>query len=149
MATDTGGTPVTRSKAIGTATERAVVMFLRRHGFPHAERRALAGVHDLGDIVGTPGIAWEVKGGKTAATAADGLVGQWLTETERERRAARADIGVLVLKRTGIGADNAGRWWAVLQLADLTPTLPRLPARVTLADAVTLLHHAGYGQVAA
>ena len=43
-----------RPKAIGTAAETAVVRYLAAHGFPAAERRALHGATDLGDITGTP-----------------------------------------------------------------------------------------------
>ena len=52
-----------RPKAIGTAAETAVVRYLAAHGFPNAERRALHGATDLGDITGTPSLCWEVKGG--------------------------------------------------------------------------------------
>lgn len=45
-----------RPKAIGTAAETAVVRYLAAHGFPAAERRALHGATDLGDITGTPGL---------------------------------------------------------------------------------------------
>ena len=48
-----------RPKAIGTAAETAVVRYLAAHGFPAAERRALHGATDLGDITGTPQIVWE------------------------------------------------------------------------------------------
>lgn len=138
---------MTRPKDIGTAAETAVVGYLRSHGFPLAERRALAGVHDLGDVVGTPGVAWEVKGGKAAERAGDGLVEDWLAETERERRAAGADLGVLVLKRAGVGPANAGRWWAVVRTGELVVgSVIGVPTRMHLADAVRLLRGCGYGQ---
>lgn len=142
-----------RPKKIGTETESAVVAYLRANGFPTAERRALAGVHDLGDIIGTPGVAWECKGGKAAATASDGQVAAWLTETQTERANSRSDIGVLVLKRTAIGPERAGQWWAVLTVRDVLlltgvlhghPAEPR-PIRMHLHTAVELLRAAGYG----
>ena len=143
-----------RPKDIGTAAETAVVKYLRNHGFAGAERRALAGTFDLGDIVGIVGVCVEVKGGKAAESAGDGQVAQWLDETERERVNAGADIGLLVMKRKGVGSENAGRWWAVLRLRDLTSYLahddgptPDLsgPVRLLLADAVLLLRALGYG----
>lgn len=130
-----------RPKDIGTAAETAVVRALRQHGFPHAERRALAGAHDLGDITGTPGIVWEVKGGNAAKTASDGQVQKWLDETETERINARATVGVLVMARAGIGAANADRWWAVVRW----PHLAGLPARMLLRDVCALLNSFGYG----
>jgi hypothetical protein len=147
-----------RPKDIGTATETAVVNYLREHGWPHAERRALAGTHDLGDIIGTPGICWEIKGGKAAETAGDGQVAGWLAETERERWNAQADFGVLVMKRKACGTASVGRWWAVMQASDLAVvvrlgagfgpsacSVVATPVRLHLADAVTLLRAAGYG----
>jgi hypothetical protein len=141
---------MTRPKDIGTAAETAVVRYLRTAGFPHAERRALAGTHDLGDIVGTPGVCWEVKGGKAAKTASDGQVAAWLGETERERRNAGADVGVLVMARSGIGPANAGRWWAVLDgwhAAWFTGGVYtwHYPIRLQLADVAAALICAGYG----
>jgi len=164
-----------RPRAIGTDAERAVVRYLQATGWPAAERRALRGRQDAGDITGTPGICWEVKGGDQARRASDRDVAQWLAEAERERQAADADVAVLVLQRAGVGAPRAGRWWAIVPLwaatylqamtdradgapaytggADLyaigasDPRTPwmRAPARLLLADAVALLRAAGYG----
>jgi hypothetical protein len=152
-----------RPKAIGTAAETAVARYLAAHGFPSAERRALRGIEDAGDITGCPGICVEVKGGEAAKNASDLLVTDWLEETEKERLNARADIGVLVLQRRGVGPTNAGRWWAILRLDEVAnlaaADLARLfeekpepfvvanpaPVRMHLADAVRLLRAAGYG----
>lgn len=141
-------------RKIGTATETAVVKFLRSVGFPHAERRALRGAQDAGDITGTPGICWSVKGGQMARRASDQQVAEWLHELARQTLRAQADYGVLVVQRAGIGAANAGRWWAVMQawqVECLTSKTGRwnaafrFPLRMALADAVALLRHAGYG----
>lgn len=135
-----------RPKAIGTAAETAVVRYLRAHGFPQAERRALTGSLDQGDITGTPGICWEVKGGTAAKTASDGQVAAWLVETETERVNSGADIGVLVLQRAGIGPANAGRWWAVVPVGVFDPEdrFP-YPARLHLSDIAQVLRRYGYG----
>ena len=147
-----------KPKARGTAAETAVVRALRALGFPHAERRALAGVHDLGDITGTPGLCWEVKGGDAARTASDNQITDWLTETEKERANAGADHGILVVQRKAIGAANAHRWWAILNATNLAELLvnegaidwgsgtPTFPVRMLLGDACHLLRAAGYGQ---
>jgi hypothetical protein len=145
-----------RPKDIGTAAETAVARALRRLGWPHAERRALAGAYDLGDITGTPGVAWEIKGGDAAKSASDGQIAEWMVETERERRNAGANIGVLVVQRRGVGPVNAHRWWAHLplwQVAELAnghaltdAHTETLPVRMLLADVSTLLRDAGYGE---
>ena len=146
------------SRSIGTPAETAVVNYLRRHGFEHAERRALTGALDKGDIAGCIGICWEVKAGNAAANASDGQVDKWLEETETERKNANADIGILVMKRKGVSGTRAGEWWAVLDggvFADLvyepepgarpfSRTIDA-PVRVHLATVVELLRDCGFG----
>jgi len=144
-----------KPKAIGTAGETAVVGFLRLNGFATAERRALAGAFDLGDIVGTPGLCWEVKAGAAAANAAPGQIAKWMAETLCETQNARADYGLLVTKRAAVGPARAGEWWAYLRSDDFLALsgargprpdmLPFCTVRITLAEAVALLRHAGYG----
>lgn len=93
----------------GTWAEGQVAAYLCDHGWPYAERRALAGITDKGDITGTPGIAWEVK------YANGGIhMGPWIAELRAERVNARADHGVLVIKAKGQGAANVNRWLAVM-----------------------------------
>lgn len=146
---------MSRSKDIGTRAETAVVRAIRPW-FPHAERRALHGVLDLGDITGTPGIVWEVKGGEAARKPSDSQVQEWMEETDAERYNADADVGVLVLQRSGFGQERAACWWSVvpvdvvaplqtgLVLAD-GPNLPMVPAWMRLGDVCELLVAAGYG----
>lgn len=114
---------MSKSKQKGTAAETAVVNYLRDHGFPGAERRALAGGADKGDLFTGPGLCWEVKAHKKYAIPA------WLTETGIETINARADYGVLVVKPVGVGTTRTGDWWCVLTLEQLT----------------NLLRDAGYG----
>jgi hypothetical protein len=150
-----------RSGEIGTKTAESVVKVLQRNGFPYAERRSLKGAKDQGDITGTPGVCWEVKGGNAARNASDLLVTAWLAETERERVNAGADVGVLVVARKGIGDANADHWWAILRLiavVDLTignddfvqpdtwSYMDAAPVRMHLADALLLLRGANYGE---
>ena len=149
------------SKSIGTPCETGVVNFLKAHGFPHAERRALTGTLDKGDIAGCIGICIEVKGGRAAEDASDGQIEKWLAETERERVNANADIGILVVKRRGISRTRAGEWWAVVDLGVLADLIYEpengikpftrffnTPARIHLATAVELLRDCGYGDPA-
>ena len=145
---------MSRQKQIGTAAESAVVRYARHAGFDLAERRALAGATDLGDILLAPGAIIEVKAGKAAERASDARILHWLVETERERVNAGADVAVLVTKRAGVGHVNAGRWWAHFHLANLArlrgypttvPIADQAVVRMTLASALTQLRAAGYG----
>lgn len=136
-----------RPKDIGTAAETAVVKALRNLGFPDAERRALAGAQDLGDIVGCPGLVWEVKGGQQTRSPSDEQIAAWMAETEVERVNARAKVGVLVLQRHGVGSANAHRWWAYLQGDEwMLGCGHRYPIRLLLSDACVVLRWSGYGQ---
>jgi hypothetical protein len=108
---------MSRSKDKGTWAETKTVEYLRVHGFPTAERRALAGTNDLGDILTGPGLAWEVKNRARYA------IPEWMVETENERTNANADFGILVVKPAGVGEKHVGDWWCLLSLEQLTRLL--------------------------
>lgn len=86
---------MSQSKQKGTAWESAVVAFLRENGVPHAERRALNGATDRGDIAGIPGLVIECKNERTISLA------QYTTETEAERVNDGARHGIAWIKRRG------------------------------------------------
>lgn len=98
-------------KRKGDEAERRVAAWLAAHGWPYAERQLGAGRKaDVGDIAGLPGIVVEVKNHRTLALSA------WLRELDAETVNARAEHGVLVVKRKGVS--NAGQWYAVTTLDD-------------------------------
>jgi len=130
-----------RPKDIGTQAESAVVKYLRENGFGGAERRALRGTLDCGDITGCGPVVIEVKAGAAAMDASDGLINAWLAETETERKNAKADLGVLVVRRRGKG--DPGSWWAIEWRGD--PKDHRYPVRLLLKDFVFTLREDGYG----
>ena len=141
-----------RPKRIGTAAESAVVRAARAHGFGAAERRALHGSADLGDVLLCPGVILEVKGGAAAHHPSDAQLEAWLAETETERRNAGAHIGLLVTQRAGVGAPNAARWWAWQRYSDFAWAVGRarrdlrdVPVRLPLWAALTLLRIRGWG----
>ena len=90
---------MSKQREIGTRAESAVVKYLAANGWPNAERRALHGNTDLGDITGTPGLVWEVKGGELAKTASDGQMATWFVEAQLEATNAGARFGFLVAAR--------------------------------------------------
>lgn len=103
---------VNKPKRKGTAAESAVVSFLRTAGFPYAERLALQGGKDRGDITGIPGIVIEVKAEDCYSWSG------WLREATHERENAHSDFGVVVSKPRGIGATKAGQWYAGMYAKD-------------------------------
>jgi hypothetical protein len=93
------------SRAKGTAAETAVVRFLQANGYPSAERRALAGVNDRGDVAGIPGLVIEVKAEKRLELAR--YVDEALTE------AGLDDLGIVWHKRVRRG--NPGEWYVSME----------------------------------
>lgn len=83
------------SRAKGTSWESAIVTYLRASGVPHAERRALNGAKDRGDVAGLPGVVIEAKNAKTVT------LGAWVDEAETERANDNADVGIVWFKRRG------------------------------------------------
>lgn len=121
------------SKAKGTHAETAVVKWLRANGFPNAERLALHGRKDIGDIRPTPGFICEVK---NYATVTDGLIRQWLMDTYREMDNAHADVALLIIKRP---RKATGDWWAWQLVRGVQPHC------YWLADTIHELRYAGWG----
>ena len=103
------------SKRKGTAWESAIVAFLRDKGFPYAERRALSGTLDKGDLTGIPGLVVEAK--HVARTDLSG----WLDEAEQERDNANAEVGAVWMKRRGF--TSPGRAYVVLSGDDFVSLL--------------------------
>ena len=148
----------------GREAESAVAAFLSLHGFPHVERRAKRGGYvdvdgvlvpaDAGDLTGIPGVVVQVKWSPYKPLAED------LRRTEEQRRAGRADVGLLVRKRKGVGLGRAGEWdaylpeWAVGHLlrgdSFTVPSPSNVPRQhpwwhTDLATAASLIRRAGYG----
>lgn len=141
-----------RPKDIGTAAETAVTRAARAFGFAQAERRALAGSADLGDVLLCPGVIVEVKAGKQTESPSDAQVTAWWAETVVESVNANADVALLVLRRHGKG--DALAWWCWMDLDQLCgiaisgetwPALPRTLVRVRVDDALRLLRAQGWG----
>ena len=91
------------SKKKGTAAESAVAGYLRTRGYA-AERRALAGIRDRGDIAGIPGLVIEVK------NCAEMRLSAWLTEAWAETE--DGELGVVWHKRRGFS--GPGEWYVTM-----------------------------------
>lgn len=118
------------SKTKGTAAETAVVGYLRQRGWIHAERRALQGNLDKGDIAGVVGVCLEVKACKQIDLAG------WLKEALLEQANAQASVGAVIAKKRG--TTNPADWYALMtvrQLCDLLAAAGyRDPRLTSLAD---------------
>lgn len=110
------------SKRKGTAAETAVVRYLQQTGhFPYAERRALHGTQDRGDVTGIGPVVLEVKNHK------EHLLSKWVNELEIEIANADANTGAVIAKKRG--TTNVADWYAILPVHRL----------------IELLIEAGYG----
>lgn len=141
-----------RPRQIGTYAETAVTRAAQVRGFPYADRIALHGARDVGDVALCPGVIVEVKGGDAARRATDLDVLNWLAQTAVERDNANAAVAFLVVQRPHVGGPNAHRWWAwwrlswVAELSYWQRFGPAdVPVRMTLGDALDILRAAGYG----
>lgn len=93
-------------KIKGTRAETAVIAYLRIRGAVNAERRALNGGKDRGDVTGIPGVCIEVKDERKVDLAG------WLTEALVEQRNSGAAVGFAWAKRRGKG--SPGEWYVVM-----------------------------------
>ncbi|QAU07224.1 RusA-like Holliday junction resolvase [Gordonia phage Asapag] len=90
-----------RMKAKGDKYERDILELARRRGFPQAERTRPGRREDEGDIHLAPGVIAQCK------DVAQARWNDWLGELEQQRLCARAEHGVLVVKRRGAGGRPA------------------------------------------
>ena len=144
-----------KAKDKGTRLETDVLRWFRDSGFPWAERLALSGSQDCGDISLLPGraVIVECKNVSAAASGQPGakLLHKWLMETDVEAEHAGADFALLVVKRSG--TTDAGRYWCYMRLgewlrltgAHLPLPDPSQPVCMSLASAAAVLRSAGYG----
>lgn len=103
---------MSRSKDKGTFAEAAVAEYLGCSGFPFAERQALHGSGDRGDVKVCPGVIAEVKNDRSFDLSG------WLQETAKEKANANAEHAFLVVKPDGVGRTRVGMWWSVMYSRD-------------------------------
>ncbi len=112
---------MSRQRAKGTAWESGICRFLAEQGFPHVERRALAGTSDRGDIAGIVGWVIEAKNCKRMDLAG------WVDEATLEQANDGAEFSAVWHHRVGRAHPEAGY------------------VTMTGATFVRLLRAAGYG----
>lgn len=112
------------SKRRGTRWESALVECLREHGFPRAERRALAGFLRTAAI-SPASKTWtlEAKDHRTLS------LGAWLEEAETEANHADTSWVAVVVKRKRCG--DPARSFAVMSIAQLCRLIHALRAATT------------------
>ena len=116
------------AKQKGRLAEAQVVDCLREHGFPYAERRALAGTHDRGDVTGIPGVVMEIKNCARLELAV------WMDEALREADGKDPDLALVVHKRKGKG--DPLDWYVTCTLRDMIELLMDFTKAIDFTAAV-------------
>ena len=106
---------MSKAKQKGTKAESDVVAWLKAEGWVHAERRALSGNLDKGDInMGAP-VVIEVKDHKTITLS------EWLKELKVEMENAGVSVGSVIAKKRG--TTNVAEWYAIMPASVLAVLL--------------------------
>jgi hypothetical protein len=101
-----------KPKNKGTKAETDVVCWAKKHGLYQAERLALKGAGDVGDVRLTQGVMAQVKDGYTERKEpTDYQIGTWLEQVDKQTKAGGWDIGLLVHKRWGKADPDLWRWY--------------------------------------
>ena len=97
---------------MGTEVETASVRHLAINGFPRAERVALAGANDRGDVRLRidPVIVAECKRAQRGV-----LLTPWMKELDTEAYNSGARYGLLIAKQRGAGERSVGRWFTAMR----------------------------------
>lgn len=98
------------NKDKGTRAETAVVRLARELDFPYAERRALTGGKDRGDITGIPGVVIQVK------DQAERRIKTWQVDTLHQAANDGANTCILVVK---VPRKNVREWDAFIPMYQL------------------------------
>lgn len=112
---------MSKEKQKGTKWETDVVNYLNENGFPNAERRALTGKNDKGDIAGLPN-NWvlECKDHKTISLST--FVDEAMTEKEN----AGSAYGAAVIKRA---RKNVSQAYVVMPLEQFVVVMQKLQVK--------------------
>lgn len=103
---------VNKPKKKGTEAESTVVSWAKKHEFYGAERLALRGMLDVGDVRMATGVMIQVKDGYTdRREPSDFVIDGWLKETEKQRINGSWDVALLVHKRYMKGDPDEWRWY--------------------------------------
>lgn len=102
-----------KPKILGTTWETAVVNYLRDRLYPNAERRALSGGLDKGDIINAGPYVWECKNTKEISLASG------MDEVNVEISNAKVEFGFLIVKRRRKSTGDAYAVMSLQQLCDL------------------------------
>lgn len=112
-----------KNKQKGTSFETMIKRYLNENGFPDAERTALKGGADTGDINGVKNrhsgrnAIFQCKNQRTFQLS------QWLDDTVEQAKNKGDAVPTLVVKRPNKGVNALGDSYVVMRLSDLVDLL--------------------------
>ena len=121
---------MSKARQKGTAFETLIVNYLKKKGYPHAERRAMTGAQDKGDISFDRRFVLECKDHKTLNLSG------WLKEALTESLNAGAEFPVVVAKRRGYG--DPGDQYVVMDLRTFIDLYDRITTHHALDPGIAL-----------
>ena len=146
---------MSKSKDIGTRGETAVKRALIDLGMTDAERNALMGADDKGDLRALGSlVAVQVKCGAMAKQASLAQIDAWWLDTVEQARRANSPVPLLVIQRSGYGYNRAEYWRAFVNVRFVAEAQllhgrwhaeHAFPVEMRLANAARLI--LGYGGV--
>lgn len=114
---------MSKTKAMGTSHETAIQRWLRSNGWPYAERRALKGAHDEGDLRLSERIPFVIEAKSAKSTTDRASLGTFVKELKVEVENASADAGAVVFKKRG--TTDVGEYYAILPVYMLNELLKK------------------------
>lgn len=110
-----------RMKSMGTSHETAIKDWLRRNGWPYAERKTLAGAADEGDLRLSERVPFVIEAKTAKSTTDKATLGTFVKELEAEVVNSDAESGAIILKKRG--TTDVGQYYAIMPVHMLNTLL--------------------------
>lgn len=114
---------MSRMKQIGTQHETDIKSWLNANGWPYADRRALSGAADKGDLRLSERIPFVIEAKSAKSTTDRASLGTFVSELEAEVENAQAESGAVIFKKRG--TTDVGKYYAILPVWMLNVLLTR------------------------
>lgn len=112
-----------RMKSMGTSHETAIKEWLRKNGWPYAERKTLAGAADEGDIRLSERVPFVIEAKTAKSTTDRAAIGSFVKELEAEVVNSGSESGAVILKKRG--TTDVGQYYAIMPVHMLNVILSK------------------------
>lgn len=108
---------------MGTSHETAIKDWLRKNGWPYAERKVLSGSADEGDLRLSERVPFVIEAKTAKSTTDRASLGTFVNELEAEVKNAGVELGAVVFKRRG--TTDVGKYYAIMPMHMLNELLKK------------------------